>query len=320
MRNIAVMKPCAPDEVSYLQSFLSVEDRLFFLENEDALLASPYKDEIHVVFGEPEIPLIRKLPNLNWVQLSWAGANQYTQRSDFPQNITLTSASGAFGVVISEYILGGVLALYKNFPAYQKQMQQGKWYTLPNDETLENKRVLILGTGNIGSETAKKMKVFGANTVGLCKHPKKAPGFDVCRDVSNLEEELTLADCVVCALPGTKETSGLLGKAQLNRMKTDSVFVNVGRGAVVDTNALTDVLNAGKIRGAVLDVFHTEPLPADHPLRNMENVIVTPHVSGISWGNNCQTRRRILEIFGENLKRHARNLPLDHIIDFQKGY
>ncbi len=125
---------------------------------------------------------------------------------------------------------------------------------------------------------------------------------------------------VVIALPGTAETAGLFDAERIRQMKPDAILVNVGRGFVVNTDELTHVLQKGLLRGAVLDVTEPEPLPEEHPLRHMENVVLTPHVSGISWGENLFTRKRILDIFCENLKRDSMNAPKMNRIDFGKGY
>lgn len=314
MRKIAIMKPCTPGEVALLESALIPGDTLFF---QDAWT----NEEIDIVLGEPDFSQIEEMPNLRWIQMTWAGANKYTAIADFPETVTVTSASGAFGNIISEHILAGILSLYKNLPAYAKQMADGGWAQETGDDTLEGKHALILGTGNIGTETAKKLKAFGVHTTGICRKNTAADlCFDRCYTAEHLDALLPEADLVIVALPGTKETSGMIGEAQFAKMKDGALFVNVGRGFVADTAALTGALETGKLRGAVLDVADPEPLPPAHPLRQMENVVLTPHISGISWGENTFTRKRILDIFCENLQRDAQGLPLNNIIDFTKGY
>lgn len=125
---------------------------------------------------------------------------------------------------------------------------------------------------------------------------------------------------VIIALPGTAETEGMFNADRIKKMKTNAILVNVGRGVVVNTDELTNALQNGLIRGAVLDVTDPEPLPEKHPLRYMENVLLTPHISGISWGQNKFTRKRILDIFCENIKRDKNNKPKMNVIDFSKGY
>lgn len=321
MRIIAIIKKCLECEKKLILSAVEKEDKVLFFEKEEELLKSEDKDKIEIVFGEPEHSTIHFMKNLRWIQMTWAGANKYTSATDFPDNIIVTSASGAYGYVISEYIVSGILALYKNLFSYRLQMKSGDWNKIEGDETLEGKRVLILGTGNIGQETAKKLRCFGAYTVGICRTPgnKNLP-FDEIYTIDNIDTQLQSADVVVIALPGTAETEGMFDAERIKNMKANAILVNVGRGFIVNTDELTNALKNGLIRGAVLDVTDPEPLPEKHPLRNMENVILTPHISGISWGQNKFTRKRILDIFCENMKRDKNNEPKKNIIDFSKGY
>ena len=200
-------------------------------------------------------------------------------------------------------------------------MKSGGWKQIEGDDTLEGKRVLILGTGNIGQETAKKVKCFGAQAIGICRNlSNKQLPFDEIYTIDSVDMQLQSADVVVIALPGTAETAGMFDMERIKKMKANAILVNVGRGFIVNTDELTTALQNGLLRGAVLDVTEPEPLPENHPLRNMENVILTPHILGISWGGNMFTRKRILDIFCENLMRDKNNEPKKNIIDFSKGY
>lgn len=321
MRTIAITKKCLECEKKQILSSVENDDKVLFFDNEEELVKSEDYANIEIVFGEPEYSTIHLMKNLRWIQMTWAGANKYTSAPDFPKNIILTSASGAFGCVISEYIVSGILALYKNLFSYRAQMKSGAWNQIEGDDTLEGKRVLILGTGNIGQKTAQKLKCFGAFTVGICRTPgNKHLSFDEIYTVDSVDTQLKSADVVIIALPGTAETAGMFDAERIKKMKANAIFVNVGRGFVANTDELTNALQKGLLRGAVLDVTDPEPLPEKHTLRNMENVILTPHISGISWGENKFTRKRILDIFCENIKRDRNNEPKKNMIDFSKGY
>lgn len=321
LRTIAILKECKDAEKAMLLSAAEKDDKVLFFSDDAALLQSGFADKVDVVFGEPDMETVAALPNLRWIQMTWAGANKYTSAPDYPRHISLTSASGAFGGVISEHIMAGVLALYKNLRAYEAQLKKGDWQLLSGDDSLEGKRALILGTGDIGSHTAKKLQAFGATTVGICRTERKSlPYFDELYAISSLDAELPKADLVIIALPGTKQTRHLMNAERVGKMKSSALLVNVGRGFVVDTDALTQALESGKIRGAVLDVTDPEPLPENHKLRHMDNVILTPHVSGISWGENDLTRHKIIRIFADNLQKDAQNEPLAHQIDLARGY
>lgn len=321
MRVIAIVKPCLENEKELVLSAVEKEDRVLFFDNEDQLLESNELENIEIIVGEPDLSTVHAAKSLRWIQMTWAGANKYTSATDYPKNVVLTSASGAYGYVISEYIVSGLLALTKKLVLYREQMHQGGWHKLPEDDTLEGKRVLILGTGDIGCETAKKLKCFGAYAVGMRRTPGKASQFfDEMYTAEQLDSQLQQADIVVIALPGTKETARMFDADRIGRMKPGTILVNVGRGFIADTDAMTDALVKGQLKGAVLDVTAPEPLPEGHPLRTMENVVLTPHISGIGWGENLYTRKRILDIFCENLRRDRAGEIKKNVIDFGKGY
>ncbi len=321
MRTIAVLKKCLESEKQLILSSVEKKDKVLFFEIEKELIDSEECQNIEITFGEPEYSTIHLMKKLRWIQMTWAGANKYTSISDFPNSITITSASGAYGCVISEYIISGILTLTKNLLLYRTQMQNGGWDKIEGDDTLEGKRVLILGTGNIGQETAKKLRCFGCDIVGISRTSNKGcEYFDEMYTIDSLDMQLQSADIVVIALPGTEKTRGMFDLERIKKMKREAILVNVGRGFIVDTDDLTDALQNGLLRGAVLDVTEPEPLPANHPLRYMENVLLTPHISGISWGGNKYTRKRILDIFCENIKKDRNNEIKKNIIDFRKGY
>ena len=321
MRRIAIIKKCTESEKTLILSSVESEDKVLFFDTEEELLKSEECKNIEIICGEPEHSTIRQMKKLRWIQMTWAGANKYTSAQDFPDNILLTSASGAYGSVISEYILSGLLVLIKKIFPYREQLKNGGWNKIKDDDTLEGKRVLILGAGDIGQETARKLRCFGAYTVGMCRTLRDRDScFDEIYTIENLDEQLQNADVVIIALPGTTETAGMFDAAKIKQMKSNAILVNVGRGFIVNTDALTDALQNNLIRGAVLDVTEPEPLPEKHPLRAMENVVLTPHISGIGWGENMFTRKRILDIFCENLKRDKNNETKRNVIDFSKGY
>lgn len=321
MRTIAITKKCTEYEKNLIFSSVEKEDKVLFFNDEKELLESENIEDIEIILGEPELNTVHSMKKLRWIQMTWAGANKYTVNSDFPKNITLTNASGAYGCVISEYIVSGILELVKNLFPYRVQMQDGGWSKIEGEDTIEGKRALILGTGNIGEETAKKLKCFGCETVGICRTPgKKVPFFDEIYAIDCLDVQLPCADIVIIALPGTVETAGMFGAERISKMKADAILVNVGRGFIVKTDELTEALQKGWLRGAVLDVTDPEPLPEDHPLRKMENVVLTPHISGVSWGDNTFTKKRIMEIFCENLKRDYNGEDKRNVVDLKKGY
>lgn len=277
--------------------------------------------QAHIIFGEPTIEELQRAQNIQWVQMTWAGTDIYTAQDGFPKQAVLTNASGAFGTVISEYIIGAVLALYRNFPSYLRQQKQAVWRDVGSERTLYGKRVLILGVGDIGTNTAQRLRPFGVYLVGMRRVSRAQDAcFDeiICTD--QLEQQLSQADIVIGCLPNTPQTAGLLNKKRLLMMKPDAVLVNVGRGSLIPLNDVTEVLQSGHLSGAALDVLETEPLPKDHPLWHMDNVIVTPHIAGPSLGHAPHTEQLIHNIFLENLQRFSAGKPLRSQVDFDTGY
>ena len=187
------------------------------------------------------------------------------------------------------------------------------------ERTLSGSRVLILGCGDIGSKTAVKLKNFGAETVGIRKKIRPAEGFDCIYDINSLDRELSLADIVIGCLPKTPLTYHLLDSRRISLMKSDGLIVNVGRGSLIDTEALTEALSGGHLYGAILDVFEQEPLPATSPLWTMYNVLITPHISGPSFGHSPHTEKLITDICEENIGRYMNGNPDTTRGAYEKG-
>ena len=288
-------------------------------ETEDAIA------EAEVVIGEPEEEEILKAENLRWIQLTWAGADKYTKMKTFPTGVTLTNASGAFGRIISEYVIGNIIALYRGLPNYWKNKQKHLWLQNRSSETIYGKNILILGTGDIGRNIAHRMKAFETHVTGIKRtavpeHSQQMKEFDEVYDLKALDQQLQKADIVIGCLPGTPETKGLLNYKRLYSMKKDTILVNEGRGSLIPTEDLLKVLEEGHLKGAVLDVFETEPLPETSPLWNMENVLITPHIAGPSFGGNAEVQDMIWNICMENLERYLNGKKLKNIVRLKDGY
>ena len=184
--------------------------------------------DAEICIGEPPLALVQQAEKLRWVQMTWAGTDIYTRRTGFPERVTLTNASGAFGRTISEYVLGGILTMYRNFPAYREQQKQAVWRTVGAERTLYGRTVLILGTGDLGSNVAKRLRGFGTVNIGVRRAAGETlPYFDEVRGIAELDELLPQADIVIGCLPNTPGTTGLLTETRLRRMKQDALLVNV---------------------------------------------------------------------------------------------
>lgn len=286
--------------------------------------AKDYKEQLkeaEVVIGEPTVEEVKEAANLKWIQMTWAGADFYTKDPEFPKDILLTNMSGAFGETISEYVIGAVLSLYRNFPVYFRNQSKRVWRDVGSEKTLFGKKVLILGAGDIGTCVAKRLRPFGCRNIGVRRTVREYEScFDEMYTLSEAENLLSDVDIVVGCLPDTKETAGFLNRERLLKMKKDAVLVNVGRGSLIVTKDLIEVLEMGYLFGVVLDVIKPEPLPKKSKLWEMENVIITPHISGIGFGHDVRTENKIYDIISENIRRYIRGEELLNIVDFTCGY
>ncbi|MGN0693007.1 MAG: D-2-hydroxyacid dehydrogenase [Oscillospiraceae bacterium] len=274
----------------------------------------------HIIIGDITEKQAELCRELKWLQLTCAGADKYTYGGFLPENVILTNVTGAFGNGISEYIIGAVLAAFRGFFSYRKNQERCIWEDIHIERQLCGSRVLILGCGDIGSKTALKLKCFGAETVGIRKNVRSAEGFDYVYDEAHLDRELSIADVVIGCLPKTPLTEHLLDKRRIGLMKNDALIVNVGRGSLIDMDALAEALSEGHLYGAILDVFEQEPLPNDSPLWKMNNVFITPHISGPSFGHSPRTEKLIYDICAENIRRFINGEQLINTVPSELGY
>ena len=317
MIKLLITVPCREDVQKGLMEEFSGQYDIVFAQEDREIIARELKDA-EVVIGEPHPKLLPTAEKLKWMQITWAGADRYT--GSFPDGITLTNASGAFGRIISEYTMGMILAQYKRLPQYYVNQKKKVWADLGYEKSLLHKRVLILGTGNVGSNIAQKLHAFGTYNVGLNRSGRSAEHFDEVHTMEVLDEQLPLADIVIGALPKTPGTVGLLDERRLRLIQKDALLVNVGRGTMIVTGDLEKLLDEGHFYGVVLDVMDPEPLPESSPLWTCERVLLTPHISGIGFDHEPMTEAFIWDICRENLRRYAANEPLTHVVDVAAGY
>ena len=313
MTEVLITAPCSDE----------VKRRLREFENSCVFSFGDRKSDIgdaEAVIGEPRTEKIRQAKSLNFIQMTWAGADIYTCNGAFPQGIRLATASGAFGGVISEYVVGVVLCLYRRFPEYIENQRSALWRDAGAERTLEGKTALILGTGDIGSNIAKRLSAFGTKNIGIRRTGAPAQYFDEMHTLSNIDALLPRADLVIGCLPNTKETGHILNYDRLCLMKSDALFINVGRGSLIDTDALIRALEERRIAGAILDVLENEPLAADSPLWKMPNVLITPHISGRGFGHDPETEKKVWDICLENLRRYIAGEDIINEVDMNLGY
>ena len=275
--------------------------------------------EAEALIGALPVEALGALPQLQWFHLVWAGVDKYPA-AEMPAGVAFTNGSGAYGAYIAEHMLACILSLYRQLPHYAALQRQHIWDNCWQEGTLEGKTVLILGTGDLGSSLARRLRAFDCRVVGQCRRPRPLPHFDQVVGIEALDQLLPQADVVACVLPGTRETAGLLDRRRLFSLKPGAILVNCGRGTVLDTAALAEAIPAVPLLGCALDVTDPEPLPPESPLWDMEQVILTPHISGISFGHLPACEDRIYRLAAENLRRWLDGAPLLNQVDLAAGY
>lgn len=301
---------------------------------EDALAAMPDADAF---FGKLTSDLLAVATKLRWVQSPTASLEHYV----FPELVAhpcqLTNMRGLFSDVIADHVMAFVLCFARNFPTYWSQQRNRVWapagdamsrvdfvsapgQVSPVDRAhqhLSDCSLGVFGVGAIGKEILKRAAGFGMTLHGVDAVPRRDDelGIDI-REPERTEEMLSLCDYVVIAAPHTPRTQGLFGRKLLRHMRPSGVLINIGRGAIVPLDDLTAALKAGELRGAALDVCEQEPLPADHPLWMMENVLITPHVAAAS----PRVAERHLETLLDNVRRFVAGEPLRNVVNKAEWY
>lgn len=248
-----------------------------------------------------------RAPNLAWLQTFSAGTDHPIFGAIRDAGATVTNSSGSSAPSIAQTVLLDLLALSRDLPRLTRAQAAHRWESFETDD-LHGMRLGIVGLGEIGSEVSRLAQAFGMDVVGLRRTVR---GDENCETWTNdrFDDLVGWADAVVVAAPLTDETRGLFDARAFGLMRSGAWFVNVGRGEIVDEPALVDALVDGCLGGAGLDVFATEPLPAESPLWDLPNVIITPHSSG----STGRSRERSVEQFIDNFRRYANDEQLRNV-------
>ncbi|RSM62737.1 hydroxyacid dehydrogenase [Amycolatopsis sp. WAC 01376] len=253
---------------------------------------------------------------LRWLHIASAGVDPVLFPGLQESDVVLTNSRGVFDGAIAEYVLGVVLAFAKDF-VRSWDLQRRRQWKHRESERISGRRVLVVGTGPIGRSIARMLRAAGMSVAGVGRRPREGdPDFGDVYASSDLARHLPEADYVVAVAPLTEQTKGMFDAEAFAAMKPGARFVNVGRGELVVTSDLVDALRDGSLGGAALDVFDTEPLPPESPLWTMENVLISPHMSGdfVGWRNT------LVEVFADNFRRWRAGEPLRNVVDKQLGY
>ncbi len=270
--------------------------------------------EYDVLLAQPDLAAdyLHDGRRTKWIQSTWAGVRPITDALP-DRTVLVTGVKDVFGPQITEYVFTYVLEDVRQPAAYRDNQRRRVWHqALP--ETAAGRHMLVVGAGSIGRHVAKVARVFGMRVTGVSLSGATLPEFDRVAPVSELVAAVTDADYVVLVLPDTAATHRLIDADVFSAMRSHPLLINVGRGSTVDEAALLRALDGGTVRGAVLDVFSTEPLPAEHPLWRTPGVTITPHVAAVSHP------AMIAKVFLRNLARHEAGEALEFTIDPARGY
>lgn len=258
-----------------------------FIEEADILLTIRISDD-----------LIKKAKKLQWIHALTTGVDYIVNLPSLKKDVIITSTRGIHGPQVSEMAFLLMLSLNRNFPEVVRNQDRAVWERWPG-KLLWRKKIGILGVGVIGEEIAKKAKAFGMYVIGIDIIKRELECIDAFYGPEDIIKIAPDIDYLVIVAPRTPQTERLINGRVLSAMKPEAFLINLGRGEIVDEAALIDALNNGKIAGAGLDTFCEEPLPNNHPYWKMKNVIVSPHVAGMS---DIYVEQAVT-IFEENLKR-----------------
>lgn len=289
-----------------------------------------------VLYTNQVVPTPEQAPLLKWIQFHWAGIDHVIDAPILKKpGLVATTLSGAAASKLAEYSLMMILALGHRLPALMANQKKAEW---PSDrwerfspQELRESTVGIVGYGSIGREIARLLHAFGATILATKRdlmHPEDAgyipegqgdPSGDLVRRLYPAQAIRSMfkeCDFVAVTVPLTSETRGLIGTEELAALKPTAFLIDISRGGVIDLAALVAALKEHRLAGAALDVFPEEPLPPDHPLWKLPNVIITPHISG----NTPYYDQRALALFKDNLQRYLEGLPLHNQLNQQRGY
>jgi len=270
-----------------------------------------------VFFGRIPRPVFLEAKKLRWIQVFGAGVETCFFPELVESDVVLTNTSGAFNHVVADHTFALILAISRGIAYYVKNQSKKIWERSRAFHQLAGQTLGIVGLGKIGCEIARRGKAFGMDVAAADIRAMECPVFvDQLWGMEDVGEVLNRADYLVVIVPLTPETRGMIGAAELGKMKPTAHLINIGRGPVVDEIALIDALKNGTIAGAGLDVFEEEPLPPENELWEMENVVISPHMGGLA----PETRALSFEIFLENFREFVAGKPLRNVINKKRQF
>lgn len=297
-----------------LQSALPGVELLFA----DSVESMPSDTFVDVVIT-PTLPwlpeALARLDGYRWIHFLSAGVEKIWEMDFDKTQAVMTKSSGVHGAPMSEYAIGAMLHFTKQFGRFHDQAKQALWQRSWLDE-LTGKQLTVLGLGHIGQSLAKRAKAFDMTVVGTLRTMRQVEQVDRVVTLKEIANELGRTDFLVCCLPLTEDTRGLVNDEFLSQLKPGAVLIDISRGGVVKGDAVLSALNAGLLKGAALDVFEQQPLPPESPLWNRDDVLITPHVSGTT----PYYLERALSVFLDNYDAFSKGQPMVTLVDQVAGY
>ena len=290
-------------------------EALFFDSDAQAL---PHLADAEIVFGQSAF-LAKNSPRLRWLCTPSAGVNQFQGGVFASPDAALTNSTGAYGVTIAEHTVMVVLEMLRRQMDYSEIVRRREWKRDLPVRSIKNSRITLLGTGDIGRETALRLRAFGpACLTGVNRSEKNPEGmFDRVLRQEEMDAILPETDILLISLPGTPETFHMLDARRLALLPDQALVVNVGRGTVIDQKALEAELRNRRLRAA-LDVFEQEPIPPEDTLWDCPNLLIMPHVAGNM--TLPYTKDRIVSLFLEDFENYCAGRPMARLVDLKKGY
>ncbi len=316
MKKILVVLPLNENQKNFLKECAS-DNEIKFVDY-DSMTSDDVKD-VNCIIGSVKRKFIKAAANLEWLQISYAGADLFTVPGLLKDETILTNAAGAYNTAVSEHMLAMTFSLVRRFNQYMKNQFNHTWQKMGNIISVKSSTILILGLGQIGCDYAKKVKSLGTYVIGVKRTLSEKPNFvDELYTIDEIDNLLGRADIVAMVLPGGENTKNIIDSERLKKFKRGAYLINVGRGNAINSDALKSALKNNLLGGAALDVTDPEPLPEDDELWNFDNVIITPHSAGQLF--LAETLDNIIEIAGNNLKNFLNNKPLKNIVNRKIGY
>lgn len=318
MKQVLVTIPVEDRHKEYLEQ---IGKNCRFQYTSSASITEEQVLDAEIIIGNVNPKLLKGAEKLEWLQLNSAGADNYCKPGVLKNKVLLTNATGAYGLAISEYMVGMSFLLQNKLYQYYQNQLNHQWKDQGNVSSVYGSATLVVGLGDIGGAYAMRMKALGSYTIGVRRKEGEKPEYlDEIYTMEKLDNLLPRADFVSLSLPNTPQTYHIMDERRLRLMKPTAFLINVGRGTAIDTEALCKVLQEGHLGGCAVDVTDPEPLPENHPLWDMPRMVITPHISG--QYHLQETLERIVRIAGDNLEKFlaGEKEQMKNLVDFETGY